>query len=68
MVMKTITISFGIVDDCIKQIVFDENETDMPNNSETLEMLAFTLLTVISKEKDSMKVQDVLNELNIKRQ
>ena len=66
--MKTITISFGIVDDCIKQIVYDENETDLPSNSETLEMLAFTLLKVISKEKDSMKVQDVLNELNIKRE
>ena len=64
--MKRITITFGINDkNCIKEIFFDLNETDMPNDSKTLENLAITLLKNIQIDRGSLEVQDLLNELGI---
>jgi len=64
--MKALTLTFLINDNnCIKTILFDENETNMPSNSETLERLAITLLQVLKADENDLKIQDLLNELNI---
>jgi len=66
--MKALTLTFLINDNnCIKTILFDENETNMPSNSETLERLAITLLQVLKADENDLKIQDLLNELNISK-
>ena len=51
----------------LKSISIDFNSTDLPNNSKLLEILACSILRELKNSKDSLLVQDLLNELNIER-
>lgn len=65
---KQITLSFHLEGENLglKSVTFDVNETDLPNDSELLKMLATTLLKSIIINKQDVLVQDLLNELDIK--
>ena len=49
----------------LKSVSIDFNSTDLNNDSKLLEILAFTILRGLKINKDSVLVQDLLNELNI---
>ncbi len=51
----------------LKSVEWHENTTGLEETTGTLQGLAICLLESISKNKDSLKVQDLLNELGIPR-
>lgn len=51
----------------LKSVRIDHNDTGLPDDSKLLERVAFTLLKAIRINEDSVKVQDLLNELGIER-
>lgn len=53
-------------DFCLKSVTFEYNDTGLPDNSDTLKNLAIAILKSIKVNQDSIGVQDLLNELNIK--
>lgn len=62
-----IQLMFDIKDDMgLKSITFQYNDTPLPENSETLKSLAITILKSLKLNRDSVMVQDLLNELDIK--
>ena len=64
--MKLIQLTFELTDELgIKSISYVYNDTDLPSNSETLGSIAIAILKAINLNKDSLLVQDLLNELNI---
>ena len=64
--MKMIILTFELTDDLgIKSIAYDYNDTELPSNSESLGKIAMAIIKSISLNKDSLIVQDLLNELNI---
>ena len=64
---KFIQLTFGLTDDLgIKSIAYDINETELPSNGETLGMIAMGMIKALHLNKDSVLVQDLLNELDIK--
>jgi len=66
--MKYIQITLLVSDEMhLKSIQFDENETELPNDSNTLKLLAEAMLRGLNKDKECIAIQDVLNELNIPR-
>ena len=65
--MKIVTLTFAIKDDCIKNIVIDINETDMPNDSNLIKNICWTAVKSLLKDKEDVAIQDLLNELNIKK-
>lgn len=65
--MKHIKLTIGLTDELgIKSVTIDYNDTELKSNSELVQRVAFTLLKAYSLNKDDMKLQDLLNELNIK--
>lgn len=67
--MKAITLTFNLTDELgLKSIVFDYNDTGLPENSETLRKIAIATLKAISDNQESCGVQDLLNDLDIPRQ
>jgi hypothetical protein len=51
----------------LKSVRIEHNDTGLPDDSKLLERVAFTLLKAIRINEDSVKVQDLLNELGIER-
>lgn len=67
--MPTIQLMINLTDELgIKSIVFSYNDTRLPNNSETLGLIAAAMLKSLSLNNESLLVQDFLNELDIKVQ
>jgi hypothetical protein len=65
--MNTIQLSFSIGDEYrLKSVSFVYNDTDLPDDSTTLKNLAVALLKSLKINQDSVMVQDLLNELDIK--
>ena len=65
--MKCIRLEIILTDDLgIKSISIDQNETGLPSNSGLIRKVAIAVLQSISLNKESIQVQDMLNELNIK--
>ncbi len=51
----------------IKSIAISYNSTELENDSKLIEKLAFTILKSLKLNKESVAVQDLLNELGIER-
>lgn len=67
--MRIVTLTFAINDkNCIKDIVIDINETDMPNDSNLIKTICWTAVKAIHNDKEDIAIQDLLNELGIKKQ
>lgn len=52
----------------LKSVVIDSNDTGLPSDSKLIEKAAFVMLRSIYKNADDLVIQDLLNELNIKRE
>jgi len=64
---KIIQLTFVLTDDLgIKSIAYDVNDTELPSNGQTLGMIAMAMIKALHLNKDSVLVQDLLNELDIK--
>lgn len=64
--MKYIQIGIYLTDDLgIKKVVIDENNTHLPSDSELLKRVSKTILKSLGINEESVKVQDLLSELNI---
>ena len=64
--MKHIQITVGLSDDLgIKSITFDYNDTNLPCDSKLIELLSFAMLKSCRINEESVKVQDLLNEVGI---
>ena len=65
--MKIIQITFNLTDELgIKSIVIDQNDTGLPNNTDTIENLAFALYKVIKVNRQDLQIQDILHESKLK--
>lgn len=65
--MKWLQFSFNLTDDlAIKDVVIDWNDTGLPSDSKLIKMVAIALLKSIKLNEDTLAVQDLLNELDIK--
>lgn len=51
----------------LKSVSINFNDTGLPDDSELIKKIAIVLLTAISMNSESVKVQDLLNELGIQR-
>lgn len=51
----------------ITSVTIDHNTTDLPNDSELIKRVAFTLLKAIQLNKGDIMLQDLLNEIGISR-
>lgn len=59
-----ITLSISLDENTgIRAIVFANNDTPLPSNSETLKKIALTILEAISINHDELQIQDVMNDL-----
>lgn len=66
--MKHIQLTFIITDDLkIRQIVFDFNDTSLKTDSELIYTLGKTMVDAYIKQHDNLVVQDLLNDLGIKK-
>jgi len=56
-----------ILDDnlAIKSVTIDMNDTGLPSDSSLIKMVSVALLKSMQMNKESVGVQDILNELNI---
>jgi hypothetical protein len=64
--MKYIQLGFFLTDELgIKSILIDQNNTGLPNDSKLLENIAFAILKASHINRDSLILQDLLNELDI---
>jgi len=64
--MKAIQLMFIIGDDLgLKSVTFQYNDSGLPDNSTTLKTLSIAVLKSLKMNKDSVIVQDLLNELDI---
>ena len=65
--MNLIQLNFNISDDGgLKSITFSYNDTELPDNSTTLKLLAESVLASLKLNHDDIIVQDLLNDLDIK--
>jgi len=65
MSLNSIQLAFNISEDyALKSVVFMHNDTDLPSDSELIKNLAIAMLKSLHLNKDSVAVQDLLNELN----
>ena len=66
--MKEIILSINLNDDlAIKSCEIIYNDTGLKSDSELINRVAFALIKSIHVNKDSISVQDLLNETNLKR-
>lgn len=66
--MKLISLDIVLSDELgIKGVTISYNDTGLPNDSKLIEIVAFTLLKSLNLNKESVAVQDLLNELGIER-
>ncbi len=67
--MKRVSLTIGLTDDLgIKSVVIDYNDTGLLDDSVLIEKIALTLIKSIYINKEDIYIQDILNELNIKRE
>lgn len=67
--MKYIQLGIVLTDDLIlRSLTFQANDTGLPSNSELALNIAQAIAKSISLNKESVSVQDMLNELNIRIQ
>ena len=52
----------------IKGVGMLENETDLPDTTETVKQLCFTIFRMIQDNPNIMNVEDLLNELGIPKE
>jgi len=66
--LKHVQLTISLSEDLeMKTVSIDYNDTGLPDNSELVKKIAYTLLKSLSINKDDIKVQDLLNELGIER-
>lgn len=66
--MRYIQLGIHLTDDLgIKLVTIDHNDTGLKTDSDLLLQIAFTMLKSLNLNKESVKVQDLLNELDINR-
>jgi len=66
--MKHIQLLIHLSEDLVlKSVEIEYNDTGHPDDSKLLEMVAYTLLKALKRNKEDIKVQDLLNELKIER-
>jgi lantibiotic modifying enzyme len=66
--MNYVTLTFELTSDLrLKAVTVDHNDTELNGDSDLLKGLAFALLECLSTNKESILVQDILNDLNIPR-
>lgn len=64
--MKHIELDIVLTDDLgIKAVVFNRNDTELPNDSKLLSMIGVALIRSVHLNRESMEIQDTLRELNI---
>ena len=64
--MKYIQLGIHLTEELgLKSVTIDHNETDLPSDSNLINLVAFALLRSINLNKESVDLQDVLNELGI---
>ena len=67
--MKHIQLRFVIGNDySLKSVIFDYNDSGLPSDSALLKNLAMAMLKSLVKNKESIAVQDLLNELDIEKE
>jgi hypothetical protein len=67
--MKHITLTLKLTDNLgIKSIIIDDNETELPSDSNLIKICAIAMLESIAINKEDLQVQDILNDLDIKVQ
>jgi hypothetical protein len=52
----------------LTHVTVDINTTDLPSDSKLVKEVAIALLKALKSNKDSVQVQDLLNELGIARE
>lgn len=52
----------------LKYVSVDLNTTDLPSDSKLVKQIAIAILKSLKLNKDDIMIQDLLNELNIKKQ
>lgn len=64
---KQIHIAINLTDDLdITSALITHNDTKIPSDFKLIQNVARTLLKSISLNKDSLKLQDLMNEMDIK--
>lgn len=48
----------------LKKVLIDKNETELPSDSDLLEAIARCLLKSIEKNRDSLRLQDLINDID----
>jgi hypothetical protein len=67
--MKSINLQIWLTDNLgIKSVVIGDNTTGLPSDSNLIKEVGIALLQSISLNKESIQIQDLLNELNITRE
>lgn len=62
--MKRIQLSIDITDDNkLSAISIDYNGTDMPNNSDTILKLTYTVYKAIAADPELFAIKDLMNEI-----
>ena len=63
---KYIDLGFHFTEDLgLKAITFNHNDTHLPDDSKTLELIAIAMLKALHTNKQDMEIQDILNHFNI---
>lgn len=66
---KLISLSLHLTEDLgLRAITFNSNDTSLPNDTKTLERIAFAILQSIYSNRPDLELQDILNQFDIKRQ
>lgn len=67
--MKYIQIGINLTDDLgIKSVSIDHNDTLIPSDSKLIFKIGEALIRSVIQNKESVAIQDILNDLNIERQ
>ena len=64
--MKYIELGINLTDDLgIASVIINQNDTNLPSDSNLINRVAFTLLKSMHLNKENIDLQDFLNELDI---
>lgn len=67
--MKNIIIHLEVTDSLgLKSVTITKNETEIPSTSRFLKSIAKAILKALKEDKADIAVQDLLNELGIRRE
>lgn len=66
--MHIIQLTAELSDDLkLKSVTIDINTTELKNDSELVRQISWTILKSLVANKEDIQIQDMLNDLNIKR-